>query len=141
LTTQSFQSYQWYLNGQAIAGATAQNFAAMQNGSYTVFVSGVNGCGDTSTVYTLSNLGINNEEEMDKISLYPNPNSGRFTLMFADDAVRSLYITDALGRIVLTQDVNTKLSLIKMDGNAAGIYSVHIRQMDQTRTIRFTIVK
>jgi N-acetylneuraminic acid mutarotase len=44
LSTGAFVSYQWYLGGVPIGGATLQNYDATQSGSYTVEVTDANGC-------------------------------------------------------------------------------------------------
>jgi hypothetical protein len=43
-------TYQWYLNGNAIGGATGQTHAAGQSGTYTVIATSVSGCTGTDTV-------------------------------------------------------------------------------------------
>lgn len=40
----SYSSYQWYLGGTAIAGATANNYTASAAGSYTLGVTNASGC-------------------------------------------------------------------------------------------------
>lgn len=47
LSTGSYASYQWFLNGQAISGATQQTYSAGTAGSYSVMVSN-GGCSATS---------------------------------------------------------------------------------------------
>lgn len=49
LTTGSYASYQWRLNGADIAGAFAQTFVATQSGTYAVRVANANGCSVTSS--------------------------------------------------------------------------------------------
>ncbi|MFL6213062.1 MAG: ExeM/NucH family extracellular endonuclease [Blastocatellia bacterium] len=52
LTSSSATSYQWYLNGNAIGGATLQQYVATASGSYTVTVT-VTGCSKTSDAVTV----------------------------------------------------------------------------------------
>ncbi|HTJ11683.1 MAG TPA: gliding motility-associated C-terminal domain-containing protein [Dinghuibacter sp.] len=40
----TYSSYQWYLNGAAISGATANNYTASAAGSYTLVVTNASGC-------------------------------------------------------------------------------------------------
>ncbi|HEX5154124.1 MAG TPA: MopE-related protein [Parafilimonas sp.] len=42
-------NYQWYKNGAILSGETNQSYTTSQNGSYTVAVSGANGCKSTSS--------------------------------------------------------------------------------------------
>lgn len=46
-------TYQWKQNGTAIAGATANNYTAVANGSYTVTVANANNCKATATAQTV----------------------------------------------------------------------------------------
>jgi hypothetical protein len=47
-TTESYATYQWYLEGALIPGATERQFVATTPGSYTVVVTTVDGCSITS---------------------------------------------------------------------------------------------
>lgn len=53
LSTGTFSTYQWYLNGSPIATATSQNWDADTTaGDYTVVVTNAAGCSATSAIYT-----------------------------------------------------------------------------------------
>ncbi len=73
LTTGSFSSYQWYLNGTAINAATGASFSPTQSGSYTVKVTSDKGCEATSPAFSYENVGIDGRSAAGDISLYPNP--------------------------------------------------------------------
>jgi hypothetical protein len=79
-TATPYASYQWYLNGQLINGATNSTHEVTQNGNYTVAVVSVDGCTDTSAVYVVNNAGngtgIGDPAGMRaQIRIYPNPSS------------------------------------------------------------------
>jgi PKD repeat protein len=50
-TTATAPSYQWYRNGVAIAGATAQSYTLTQDGDYTLHLINTNGCNSVSANY------------------------------------------------------------------------------------------
>jgi hypothetical protein len=52
LSTGVYDTYQWFLNGDTIPGATNQTYAYTQNGTYTVTVSDANGCTGTGDAGT-----------------------------------------------------------------------------------------
>jgi hypothetical protein len=55
LTSTSATSYQWYLNGGLIGGATNQTYNATAGGDYTVVVTDANNCGtSTSAIFTVT---------------------------------------------------------------------------------------
>jgi hypothetical protein len=53
LTSTPASGYQWYLEDQPIAGATAQNYTSTQSGHYHVTITDSNGCRATSEVVGL----------------------------------------------------------------------------------------
>ncbi len=74
-TLSSYESYQWLLDGQAIAGATDSAYMVTENGKYQVVVKR-GGCSDTSDAYVVTNAEDNVEELKainHSISVYPNP--------------------------------------------------------------------
>lgn len=70
LCTGSFATYQWYLNGALIPGATSQCINISSGGGYSVVVSGSNGCFGTSPVFTT--VGLDDGEEI-AFHVYPVP--------------------------------------------------------------------
>jgi hypothetical protein len=65
-------SYQWYVNGQAIIGATQQEHFPSQIGNYTVVTTDANACTAQSAVYNVTVVGLNNQSNTALI-IYPNP--------------------------------------------------------------------
>jgi IPT/TIG domain-containing protein/carboxypeptidase family protein/PKD domain-containing protein len=53
LTSNSAAGNQWFLNGNAIGGATNQAYSATSSGSYTVKVTGANSCTSTASAATV----------------------------------------------------------------------------------------
>ncbi len=73
LTSSATEGNQWYLNGTAIEGASAQTFEVIEEGNYYVIVTSVNGCvsapSDTLAV-TFTNIADFNNFN---VNIYPNP--------------------------------------------------------------------
>jgi hypothetical protein len=65
-------SYQWYVNGQAIIGATQQEHFPSQIGNYTVVTTDANACTAQSAAYNVAVVGLNNQSNTALI-IYPNP--------------------------------------------------------------------
>ena len=70
LYTGAFASYQWFLDGVAIPGATAYSYNITGPGSYSVLVTDINGCAVYSSPLV---LGISNTYLTDDVYVYPNP--------------------------------------------------------------------
>jgi hypothetical protein len=75
-------TYQWYLNGSAITGATNQAYTATASGNYYVIVTNSNNCSGQSNTIGLT-VGIKEVLES-AIKLYPNPNRGSFYIDVAE---------------------------------------------------------
>lgn len=72
-TVRSYESYQWLLNGEPIAGATSRDYTVMENGDYQVVVTD-GPCTDTSAVYSVNNVNISDRHIFpQQVHIYPNP--------------------------------------------------------------------
>lgn len=126
LTTTSATTYQWYLNGNLINGATSQNYTPAQNGIYVVRITDVNGCVyKYSAGYPFSlSTGIE-ENETNNISLYPNPTTGIVDLNFNYQKFNKVKVdvVDLFGKIVTSCENNWRLDLSHLSN---GIYTLAI---------------
>ncbi len=126
-------SYQWFLNGNPIAGATSQSYTATQNGSYTVEVYDAAGCGSGQSSAVVDPLGIENQSSVDFINLFPNPNDGHFQLNFniakADNYV--LGVHNALGQIVYSEMLNNFHGTFSREMDLSlygkGVYTIRLK--------------
>ncbi|MBS1651727.1 MAG: T9SS type A sorting domain-containing protein [Bacteroidetes bacterium] len=107
-TTVVAQTYQWYLNGGPIAGATGTTYTMTQNGWYSLWV-GNNGCQTSSTPLQLSMVGIDENVTMPSVlSVGPNPVSDRLNVMFssATSCIYAVQIFDVQGKLVNNTTIN-----------------------------------
>jgi len=93
-------SYQWFLNGNPIAGATQQTYLASQVGMYQVEAYNVQSC--PSGISSAVLVDAIPEMEISAFSIYPNPNAGEFWISFTGEQNTgySLEILNAEGKIV-----------------------------------------
>ena len=92
-------TFQWFLNGNPIAGATSSTYTADVDGigEYSVIVTDANACGSAE-----SNHVRIDEAQNTTLFIYPNPNNGIFQVRFYDKEVgvsnpRSINIYDSKG--------------------------------------------
>ena len=135
---QTGASYQW-LECPAmtlISGATSQSYTATANGDYAVIVSH-NGCVDTSTCYTISTIGIIENDFGNKFLFYPNPSNGNFTIDLGNTYVSiTIKLTDLNGKLIETNSYkNTQLMHLKIE-EPVGIYLLNIETVSKKAIIK-----
>src|SRR5258708_39521667 len=74
LTSGSASGNQWYLNGNPIGGATAQQYIATVSGAYTVIVTGIgcNSAPSAATTVTVNLFPPTTTKAFNPISIAPN---------------------------------------------------------------------
>lgn len=117
-------AYLWYFNGGAIPGATSQTYAPTQNGDYTVYVAGANGCYAPSAVYPYVVTGVAQYTNSGLIDVFPNPTTGAVTVK-VPRGKNKISLINSVGQIVDEQqsDNNTE---INFQVHQNGIYVVEI---------------
>jgi hypothetical protein len=118
--TTSFSSYQWYLNGTAISGATSQSHIASQNGNYHVVVTGSNNCSGQSNTLGII-LDVTEVNLKTGLSLYPNPVQTMLYLNH-DKAVGMINVYNSLGRKVHEVYIEQNHAEINLAHLPAGAY-------------------
>lgn len=149
--------YQWLKNGIHIAGATQATYTAiagtdvLNNDAISVWMKNTDPCGDTATssatvVTVTTGIGTiaNNRYAL---SLYPNPNSGNFTvkgtLTNKTTHSVSLEVYNTIGQLVHKETVPVSNGVLNhqvaQDQNlSAGNYFLRVND-DETGMIRFTV--
>lgn len=104
LSTGTYLSYQWYLNGNAISGATNSTHNATQPGNYTVQVSMDCGCSNVASQEVFV-VGNNEPGSPVYFDFSPNPAYDLITIQHADRAIHLIEIHDQLGRLIISQQI------------------------------------
>lgn len=140
LSSSSATTYQWYMNGALISGATSQNYTPTQNGIYVVRITDSNGCVYQYSVgYEFSMpTGLNEIGDNIYFNIFPNPTNGIVTITDAYMSGRkyALTVTDAVGRILKNEQ---NVSLVDLSGYGNGIYYVTIKP-DNAKSVIAKIV-
>ena len=124
LYTGSYASYQWYLNGSPITGATSAVYHYSAPGTYYVVVTDANGCSLTSADYVVtsgSGSGVANVNYGQEIKLYPNPATS--VIMIDAPVTVNVKIMSPDGKTVLAQDATTTVNISQL---ADGLYIIMI---------------
>lgn len=136
LSTVPAASYQWYVNGNIINGATSQTFSPQQAGIYVVSTTDGTSCVNayssgfnytlTSTPQQTLDVGISQTDLSAAFSIYPNPTDGKLTIRLKDTQTSGfdISIIDGTGKICLTAKNETELDLSALP---SGLYVLNYR--------------
>jgi hypothetical protein len=127
LTANDAASYQWFLNGIEIAGATQQTYEITETGNYSVMVEDANGCDGVSDAEVISYTGISIINS-NLCKVFPNPTSEMVSVNVGSQYFGSeVCIVDLNGSIVrnfgILKTMNNSYDLSGLD---AGVYFVMI---------------
>lgn len=121
-------SFQWFLNGEAIEGATSETWIPQENGSYTVAIEDENGCATLSAPFAFNSLNLD-RSEANPFNIYPNPSDGivYFDLSALGGVNAKLQVFDYLGKELYRQ-VGVMQDLFSLDGESlgSGIFIVRV---------------
>lgn len=116
-------SYQWYLNGNIINGATSQSYTPTANGSYTVSTVDASGCSATSASYIFTITGVEIVSST-TVTLYPNPTEGIIYFNgFNFDDQYTICIRDITGKILITESLTNEINISEFEN---GVYFIRI---------------
>ncbi len=126
LTATIATTYQWYLNGNAIANATAQTFEITQTGNYSVMITDANGCTAMSDAMMISYIGVD-EKTKNSISVYPNPIADISTVHVPENLLgKYFHVYTTSGELVLSGKLNGRSHPINCEDLAPGVYILRI---------------
>jgi len=151
-------SYAWFVDpssagvfsGTGTTGTIA--WTKDYNGTVSISVKSINTCGESEnsqllTVLLSSTLGIGNNGEAIGITLYPNPNNGKFTLTLNAEGNQdvNLMIYNSTGAEVYSAN-GVKISgkttkNIDLSGLSAGIYNLKVSGENGSVVKKFVIQK
>ncbi|HKR07091.1 MAG TPA: kelch repeat-containing protein [Bacteroidia bacterium] len=143
-------TYKWKKGSSFISGATLSNYTATTGGNYRVQVTNSNGCSKTSALVAVSvpckegeSVKVGEGESEFVVNVFPNPNSGEFTIKFSNkpSSLTQIEMTDELGKVVKRFETNEEAVVIKESNLAKGIYCLAVRNKDEVVIKKINIVK
>lgn len=138
LSTQIFDTYQWYYEGVIISGADQQTYTPDQDGLYEVVVTNSDGCEGTAQ-FDVNFMSIENSQ-LSLIKIYPVP-ANEFLYISSPDQIMKIQISDAKGSVILTLDDNGSSDVLKINTAefSAGLYILSVMSDNQTFVSKFSV--
>jgi PKD repeat protein len=137
-------SYQWYLNGTAISGATNKTYDILQSGTYKIKVANAGGCSTQSSAIFAVRVALNLLTAMNNFKLYPNPSTAIFKMEF--ELSKKEYIIfkvlDISSKLVYEQSIQYSSGIntheINLGTLPKGIYQ--LQMSDEQSTIQRSLL-
>jgi len=124
-------SYQWFLNGDTIIGATSPVYIARSAGTYTVDIASLGGC--KLNLYALTITGIPIQLPDNHIKIFPNPSTTNWQIVVGPEWLGSEgEVYDALGRLIFKVTINNLQTTINLESIASAVYELRITQSGYT---------
>jgi hypothetical protein len=88
-------------------------------------------------------LGVEELPQADKFSIFPNPAQQTLNIVLAnpDNTGAKLFIFNALGQLVLTQEFGGNNTILAIADLPAGIYTCKVQLQNSTFASQFTVIK
>ncbi len=119
-TSEAFDSYQWYRDGQRLDGATSREYTVTENGWHAVKVD-IGPCSD-SIAYYVNNVSIADPGNLAyNVRIYPNPANGIVHIAASIPVHTSISSLD--GKVVLLHHGNVPIDISTLQ---PGIYMIRI---------------
>lgn len=125
-------TYQWFLNGTPITGATSSSYTVTSAGTYTVEITDTNGCSSLSSGFVFTSVGEVGSSQLD-FSVMPNPNDGNFDVVVNVKEEGRLLVHNALGELILEEPVRGNGQNIRFSQNLSkGVYVITLTEGNQS---------
>jgi hypothetical protein len=135
--TPAGMNYQWIncTSGTDVPNASFVTFNALENGTYAVIVTSLEGCSDQSDCITLDAVGVDQIADI-VMSVQPNPTSGDLNISMPSDLTASAQVFDAQGKLVIDQTNVSNGSVLNLMNMTTGVYMIRITAADSVQTFR-----
>jgi len=137
LTANGASTYEWVSNNVFIQGATAV-VTPNQSTSYVVTGTDANGCSNTAnvTISVQGCVGLKEAVAGAGFVVYPNPNSGEFTIEFGNAANKQIEVLDITGRVVAKNTSNDQKVNFNLNTLANGVYYVKVVSNNSSEVVK-----
>ena len=123
--------YQWYVDGDAVAGATDQEWAPLVNGNYSVVITDANGCHSQSLPVYFGTVGVV-DAAVRGLRIFPQPATEEVLVTGLLETTPARLL-DATGRAVWQGILQRSTARIDLRGLRSGRYVLELGEHDAVR--------
>ncbi len=137
-------TYQWFLNGVVINGATNQTYTPTQDGSYTVKITGAGDCSSTSDAYPFKSIGIVTNALDAAVHIYPNPANEAIYVEapLNGSNVININVYSVIGKLIYQETYTNSGQAHQINLGSTvvdGIYFIKLQSGSESVTRKFTV--
>ena len=145
LISSSAVSYQWFLNGMLIPGATSQEYTYTESGNYTVETTDSNSCQVLSDPAIIIFTNVQEQLGASELTIYPIPANDLVHIQAEFPVARALelQLMSLEGKLLMSQSLpanSNQRTTFELAELAAGLYLLSI-ESDQGRIVRKLVVE
>ncbi|MBA3663653.1 MAG: T9SS type A sorting domain-containing protein [Bacteroidetes bacterium] len=122
------------VTGNMFTSTTAGTFTPVY--SFTNSTTGCSNSANTSLVVSVCTAISKNASGLTDVRVYPNPNSGQFTIELNNGAAKYIEISDLTGRIIFSQVSSDDHMTISLADYANGVYFAKIQSNNSVEVVR-----
>lgn len=128
---------QWFLNNNAISGATGQTYTASEAGNYHVVYSYSDGCvgSESSNQVNFDPSGVDDLQQND-IAVYPNPSQGIFYINGLPHEHLSIEIRNLQGELIFKKETFEPDVMLDLSNQSSGVYFIHLITQKDTQKVK-----
>ena len=138
LTASGANTYSWNTGATTASILVSPSVTTSYTTTGTSSVTGCSGITITNLVVS-SCAGVSNiENEIEGLSIYPNPSNGNFTIELKNEEIKKITITDNTGKLITKILSKEEVINVSLDQFANGIYHVKVESNNATKVIKIS---
>lgn len=141
--TDTYTTYQWYFQENAINGANSFNYSPTSSGNYYVEVSDSLGCSTNSDTTEFIMVNTKNIFDSSTLNIHPNPTNGKvwINIQFQKENDCQVKLYNLTGKLLVSLEGNEKDLFLDLSEYPNGIYFISVMYDYQSITKKLIINK
>ncbi len=140
-TNLTYSKYEWFFGEGGTSTQTQPVYQYLYTGNFNVTLKATNaaGCASAITKRVSATTNINSFNNNNAISIYPNPNNGKFTVNNPEANTINIDVFNVLGEKVYSKISNEANTVVELNNHAKGVYLVKVTSNGNTTTTKITV--